>query len=41
MVEIPASAVEMVLTLDLHFERYKTGDVGKFHNTYIIHAQML
>ena len=41
MVEIPASAVEMVLTLDLHSERYKTGDVGKFHNTYIIQTQML
>ena len=28
-------AAEMVLTLDLHFERDKTGDVGDFHNTNI------
>ena len=38
VVEIPASAAEMVLTLELNFERDKTGDVGKFHNTYIIHT---
>ena len=34
--EIPASAVEMVL-LEPNLERDKTGDVGKFHDTYIIH----
>ena len=28
-------AAEMVLTLDLNFERDKTGDVGEFHNTNI------
>ena len=27
----------MVLTLELNLERDKTGDVGKFHDTYIIH----
>ena len=37
VVEIPASAAEMVLTLKLNLERDKTGDVGKFHDTYIIH----
>ena len=36
-VEIPVSAAEMVLTLELHLERDKTGDVGKFHDTYIMH----
>ena len=36
-VEIPVSAAEMVLTLELHLERDKSGDVGKFHDTYIIH----
>ena len=38
-VEIPVPA-EMVLTLqltELNLERDKTGDVGKFHDTYIIH----
>ena len=35
--EFPVSAAEMVLTLELHLERDKTGDVGKFHDTYIIH----
>ena len=35
--EIPVSAVEMVLTLELTLERDKTGDAGKFHDTYIIH----
>ena len=34
--EIPASAVEKVL-LEPNLERDKTGDVGKFHDTYIIH----
>ena len=34
---IPVSAAEMVLTLELHLERDKSGDVGKFHDTYIIH----
>ena len=28
-------AAEMVLTLDLNFERDKTSDVGEFHNTNI------
>ena len=40
VVQIPASAAKMVLTLELNLERDKTGDVGKFyntHNTYIIH----
>ena len=27
----------MVLTLELNLERDKTGDAGKFHDTYIIH----
>ena len=36
VVEIPASAADMVLTLELNFKRDKTGDVGKFQNTYII-----
>ena len=36
-VEIPVSAAEIVLTLELNLERGKTGDVGKFHDTYIIH----
>ena len=27
----------MVLLLELNLERDKTGDVGKFHDTYIIH----
>ena len=36
-VGIPVSAAEMVLTLELNLERDKTGDVGKFHDTYIIH----
>ena len=35
--EIPVSAAEMVLTLELTLERDKTGDAGKFHDTYIIH----
>ena len=35
--EIPSSAAEMVLTLELNLERDKTGDVGQFHDTYIIH----
>ena len=35
VVEIPASAAKMVLTLELNLERNKTGDVGKFH-TYMI-----
>ena len=35
--EIPVSAAEMVLTLELNLERDRTGDVGKFHDTYIIH----
>ena len=37
VVEIPSSAAEMVLTLELNLERDKTGDVDKFHDTYIIH----
>ena len=37
VVEIPILAAEMVLTLELNLERDKTGDVGKFHDTYIIH----
>ena len=37
LVEIPFSGAEMVLTLELNLERDKTGDVGKFHDTYIIH----
>ena len=28
-------AAEIVLTLELNFKRDKTGDEGKFHNTYI------
>ena len=36
-VEIPVSAAEMVLTLELNLAKDKTGDVGKFHDTYIIH----
>ena len=39
--EIPVSAAEMVLTLELHLERDKSGDVGKFHDTYIIHISKL
>ena len=35
VVEILASAAEIVLTLELNFKRDKTGDEGKFHNTYI------
>ena len=35
VVEILTSAAEFVLTLELNFERDKTGDEGKFHNTYI------
>ena len=35
--EIPVSAAEMVLTLELNLAKDKTGDVGKFHDTYIIH----
>ena len=35
--EIPVPAAEMVLALELNLEREKTGDVGKFHDTYIIH----
>ena len=38
--EIPASAPEIVLTLELNFERDKTGDVGKFQNTYKIHISI-
>ena len=34
---IPSSAADMVLTLELNLERDKTGDVGKFHDTYTIH----
>ena len=34
VVEIPPSAAEMVLTLELNLERDKTGDVDKFHATY-------
>ena len=37
VVKSPASAAEMVLTLELNLEREKTGDVDKFHNTYVIH----
>ena len=37
MAEIPVSAAEMVLTLELNLAKDKTGDVGKFHDTYIIH----
>ena len=33
-VEISVSAAEMILTLELNLERDKTGDVGKFHDTY-------
>ena len=32
-VEIPVSAAEMVLTLELNLKRVKTSDVGKFHDT--------
>ena len=32
-IEIPVSAAEMVLTLELNLERDKTGDEGKFHDT--------
>ena len=28
-------AADFVLTLELNFKRDKTGDEGKFHNTYI------
>ena len=35
VVEILTSATEIVLALELNFERDKTGDEGKFHNTYI------
>ena len=35
VVGILTSAAEIVLTLELNFERDKTGDEGKFHNTYI------
>ena len=31
----------MVVTLELHLERDKTGDVGKFHDTCIIHISKL
>ena len=31
-IEIPVSAAEMVLTLELTLERDKTGDAGKFHD---------
>ena len=34
VVEIPPSAAEMVLTLELNLKRDKTGDVGKFHATH-------
>ena len=37
VVEISASAAEMVFTMELNFERDKNGDVCKLHNTYIIH----
>jgi len=37
VVEIRASAAEVVLPLEPNLERDKTGDVGKFHDTYIIH----
>ena len=36
-VEIPVSAAEMILTLELNLAKDKTGDVGRFHDTYIIH----
>ena len=36
VVEISASASEMVFTMELNFERDKNGDVCKLHNTYII-----
>ena len=32
--EIPVSAAEMVLILELNLERDKTVDVGKIHNYY-------
>ena len=35
-VKIPVSA-EVVLTLQINLERDKTGHVGKYHDTYIIH----
>ena len=35
VVEILTSTAEFVLTLELNFERDKTGGEGKFHNTYI------
>ena len=38
VVEITASAAEMVLTFKLNLEREKTGDVDKFHNTSVIHT---
>ena len=41
VVEIPASAAEMVLTLELNLERDKTGDVSKFHDTWIIHISKI
>jgi len=42
VVEILSSAAEIVLTLELNFERDKTGDEGKFHNTYFkIHDRTL
>ena len=37
VVEIRASAAEVVLPLEPNLERDKIGDVGKFHDTYIIH----
>ena len=39
VVEIPFSAAEMALTLELNLERDKTVDVGKFHDTYIFTFQ--
>ena len=41
VVEIPASAAEMVLTLELNLERDKTSDVSKFHDTWIIHISKI
>ena len=37
VVEIRASAAQVVLPLEPKLERDKAGDVGKFHDTHIIH----
>lgn len=37
VVEIPASAAQMFVIMDLIFKRDITGHGGKFRNTYIIH----